>query len=120
MLFFSQLVFSQNIETTDAVIHNSNSGKKFENDLVRVRITEPLKVGKYTLEKNTFLYGKCKFTENRVLLKIRRVNINGEIIECDIDVLDIDGYEGVSINNKCKKPKKVILNDGHGVLLRVN
>lgn len=67
---------------------------------VRLRLMNDVYLDDLFLKKGTYLYGVVKaFKNQRVLVRIPSILINGEIVQTNISLYDLDGLEGLFVPN---------------------
>ena len=64
---------------------------------VRLRLLEPMRVGRYTLPRNTLVTGEGRIQGERLNIGIYQVEYNGVIIPVELTVHDNDGQDGIFI-----------------------
>ena len=64
---------------------------------VRIRLQEPMRVGKHVLPKNSLLIGEGRIQGERLHVNILQVEYGGTIIPVKLAVYDNDGQEGIFI-----------------------
>lgn len=64
---------------------------------VRLRLLEPMCVGRYTLPRNTLVTGEGRIQGERLGIEIVQVEYNGVIIPVELTVHDNDGQDGIFI-----------------------
>lgn len=64
---------------------------------VRMRLLEPMRVGKHILPKNSLLTGECRIQGERLNIGIVQVEYDGIIIPVELTVYDNDGQDGIFI-----------------------
>ena len=64
---------------------------------VRLRLLEPMRVGKYVLPRNTLITGEGCIKGERLDIEILQVEHNGTIIPVELTVHDNDGQAGIFI-----------------------
>ncbi len=64
---------------------------------VRMRLLEPMRVGKHVLPKNSLLIGEGRIQGERLHVNILQVEYGGTIIPVKLAVYDNDGQEGIFI-----------------------
>ena len=68
---------------------------------VRMRLQEPMRVGKHVLPKNSLLIGEGRIQGERLHVNILQVEYGGTIIPVKLAVYDNDGQEGIFIPYRC-------------------
>lgn len=79
-------------------IHNEQT--VINRSLVKIRTAEPIVIRNFTIPANTLLYGMCSLTNGRIYINIRSVPWQNRSIACDINVYDLNGFEGIAIHNQ--------------------
>ena len=64
---------------------------------VRLRLLEPMRVGRYTLPRNTLVTGEGRIQGERLGIGIVQVEYDGIIIPVELTVYDNDGQDGIFI-----------------------
>ena len=64
---------------------------------VRLRLLEPVRVGKYTLPRNTLVTGEGRIQGERLGIGIVQLEHDGVIIPVELTVYDNDGQDGIFI-----------------------
>ncbi|WP_291124960.1 conjugative transposon protein TraM [Flavobacterium sp. UBA6031] len=64
---------------------------------VRLRLLEPVQVGKTLIPPNTMISGEARIQGDRLNISIQSLEYRGTIIPVDLTVYDIDGQEGIFI-----------------------
>jgi conjugative transposon TraM protein len=64
---------------------------------VRLRLLEPLQVGKTLIPRNTMISGEVKIQGDRLDISIQSLEYLGTIIPVELTVYDTDGQEGIFI-----------------------
>lgn len=81
--------------TLPAVIHESQ--EVVSGSLVKMRLTESAVVNGHRLAANTFIYGKCVLSGERLMIVIESLKSGSNIFPADLEVYDVDGLEGLHI-----------------------
>ncbi len=81
--------------TLPAVIHESQ--EVVSGSLVKLRLTEPAVVNGHQLAANTFIYGKCALSGERLIINIESLKSKGSIFPASLEVYDVDGLQGLNI-----------------------
>jgi conjugative transposon TraM protein len=81
--------------TLPAVIHESQ--EVTNGSLVKMRLTEAAVVNGHKLAANTFIYGKCSMSGERLSIAIVSLKSGGNIFPASLEVYDVDGLEGLHI-----------------------
>ncbi len=70
----------------------------YQGSRVRLRLMSDVFLDEYFLKKGTYLYGVVKnFKSQRVIINIPSILLDGEIVETNISLYDLDGLEGVFV-----------------------
>lgn len=64
---------------------------------VRLRLLEPMRVGRYTLPRNSIVTGEGRIQGERLGIEIIQVEHGGIIIPVELTVYDNDGQDGIFI-----------------------
>lgn len=64
---------------------------------VRLRLLEPMLVGRHVLSRNSLLTGDCRIQGERLDITISQVEYSGNIIPVELTVYDNDGQPGIFI-----------------------
>lgn len=64
---------------------------------VRLRLLEPMRVGRYTLPRNSIVTGEGRIQGERLGIEIIQVEHDGVIIPVELTVYDNDGQDGIFI-----------------------
>lgn len=64
---------------------------------VRLRLLEPMRVGRHELPRNSLLTGECRIQGERLNITISQVEHSGNIIPVELTVHDNDGLPGIFI-----------------------
>lgn len=64
---------------------------------VRLRLLEPMRVGRHELPRNALLTGDCRIQGERLNITISQVEHSGNIIPVELSVYDNDGLPGIFI-----------------------
>ncbi|MDF7815523.1 MULTISPECIES: conjugative transposon protein TraM [Hymenobacter] len=81
--------------TLPAVIHESQ--EVVSGSLVKMRLTEPAVVNGHKLAANTFIYGTCSLSGERLSITIETLKAGGSIFPASLEVYDVDGLQGLHI-----------------------
>lgn len=84
---------------------------------VRMRLLEPMRVGKHVLPKNTLLTGESRIQGERLNIGIIQVEYDGIIIPVELTVYDNDGQDGIFIpgSMEASAVKEVAANMGQNL-----
>lgn len=70
----------------------------YKGSRIRLRLMKDVFLNEMYLKKGTYLYGIVKnFKNQRVIINIPSILLDGEIIETNISLYDLDGLEGVFV-----------------------
>lgn len=81
--------------TIRACVHGDQTVRSGQS--VRLRLLEPMRVGRYLLPRNSLLTGEGRIQGERLGIGIMQVEHDGIIIPVELAVYDNDGQEGVFI-----------------------
>ncbi len=81
--------------TIRACVHGDQTVRSGKS--VRLRLLEPMRVGRYVLPRNSLLTGEGRIQGERLGIGIMQVEHDGIIIPVELAVYDNDGQEGVFI-----------------------
>ncbi len=81
--------------TIRACVHGDQTVRSGQS--VRLRLLEPMRVGRYVLPRNSLLTGEGQIQGERLGIGIMQVEHDGIIIPVELAVYDNDGQEGVFI-----------------------
>jgi len=81
--------------TIKACIHENCS--LVNGQSVRLRLLEPVQVGKTLIPPNTMICGEAKIQGDRLEISIQSLEYRGSIIPVELTVYDTDGQEGIFI-----------------------
>jgi len=81
---------------------------------VRVRLLEPVRVGKMLIPENTLVSGSARISGERMNISITNIQYAGNIIPVKMEVFDIDGNPGISVpgSEELSAVKEVAANMG--------
>lgn len=98
-----------------AVIRGTQS-KKASEELV-LKTTQDMFVGGIMIPKNTYLYARLQFSNNRALAQVSSVNVKGKIQPVNIELYGLDGNKGIPIQNATMdKAGDVLINEAENVM----
>lgn len=86
---------SQDRNTISVCVHGDQiviSGQS-----VRLRLLEPMRVGRHELPRNSLITGDCRIQGERLNITISQVEYSGNIIPVELAVYDNDGQPGIFI-----------------------
>ena len=81
--------------TLPAVIHESQ--EVTNGSLIKMRLTDAAVVNGHKLAANTFIYGKCSLSGERLTIAIQSLKSGGNIFPATLEVYDVDGLQGLHI-----------------------
>ncbi|MFA5044367.1 MAG: conjugative transposon protein TraM [Paludibacter sp.] len=81
--------------TIKACVHENCS--LINGQSVRLRLLEPVQVGKIVIPPNTMISGDAKIQGDRLEISIQSLEYRGNIIPVELTVYDTDGQEGIYI-----------------------
>ena len=81
--------------TIKACVHENCS--LINGQSVRLRLLEPVQVGKTVIPPNTLICGEAKIQGDRLQISIQTLEYRGTIIPVELTVYDTDGQEGIYI-----------------------
>lgn len=81
--------------TIKACIHENCS--LITGQSVRLRLLEPVQVGKTVIPPNTMISGEAKIQGDRLDISVQSLEYRGNIIPVELTVYDTDGQEGIFI-----------------------
>lgn len=81
--------------TIRACVHGDQTVRNDQS--VRLRLLEPMRVGKYILPRNSFVTGEGRIQGERLGVEIIQVEHDGIIIPVELAIYDNDGQEGIFI-----------------------
>jgi len=81
--------------TIKACVHENCS--LINGQSVRLRILEPVQVGKNIIPPNTMISGEAKIQGDRLEISIKSIEYRGNIIPVELTAFDTDGQEGIYI-----------------------
>jgi conjugative transposon TraM protein len=81
--------------TINAVVHGDQT--LINGQSVKLRMTEPMRAGRYTIPKNTILTGVGKISGERLEILISSIEYEGNIIPVSLQAYDSDGQHGIYI-----------------------
>jgi hypothetical protein len=64
--------------------------------VVRLRLSDTLRIGGLSVPKGQLLFGACTVTNQRMLLDIKNIRIGNAIIPVDLSVFSLDGMPGIN------------------------
>ena len=81
--------------TIKACVHDNCS--LINGQSVRLRLLEPVQVGKIVIPPNSMISGEAKIQGDRLEISIQSLEFRGNIIPVELTVYDTDGQEGIYI-----------------------
>lgn len=66
---------------------------------VKLRLTEPMRVGSRLVPRNTIVVGSGRLNGERLEIEITTIESGGSVYEVELQVFDSDGQEGINIPN---------------------
>lgn len=81
--------------TINAVVHGDQT--LIDGQSVKLRMTEAMRAGRYTIPKNTILTGVGKISGERLGIEISSIEYEGNIIPVNLQAYDSDGQYGIYI-----------------------
>ncbi|GEP97690.1 conjugative transposon protein TraM [Chitinophaga cymbidii] len=64
---------------------------------IKLRLTENIYVGGQPIPANSFVFGTCSISDERLIVQLDRIVHNNIIIPVQLEVFDTDGITGISI-----------------------
>lgn len=64
---------------------------------IRLRLLEPVQIGKFRIPPNTLISGEAKIQGDRLVISIQSLEYRGTIFSIELTVYDTDGQEGIFI-----------------------
>lgn len=109
-----------NKNTIKACIHNNQTVTSGQD--VKLRLTEPMKVGSALIPANTLVVGKSKIQGERLAIAISSLEFQGTIILVQLSVYDNDGQAGIFIPGSLEQSsiKEIAANMGAGTGSSIN
>ena len=81
--------------TVKACVHENCS--LVNGQSVRLRLLEPVQIGKFRIPPNTLISGEAKIQGDRLIISIQSLEYRGNIYSIELTVYDTDGQEGIFI-----------------------
>lgn len=81
--------------TVKACVHENCS--LVNGQSVRLRLLEPVQIGKFRIPPNTLISGEAKIQGDRLVISIQSLEYRGTIFSIELTVYDTDGQEGIFI-----------------------
>jgi len=86
---------SSNVNSVPAVIHNDQVVE--QGSTVKLRLLQDVQLEGHLIPRNSFLYGTCSMTGNRLSIQATSVQFQGNLLPITLKAFDIDGNEGLNI-----------------------
>lgn len=86
---------SQERNTISVCVHGDQT--VISGQSVRLRLLEPMRVGRHELPRNSLITGDCRIQGERLDVTISQVEYSGNIIPVELAVYDNDGQPGIFI-----------------------
>ncbi len=86
---------SQERNTISVCVHGGQT--VISGQSVRLRLLEPMRVGRHELPRNSLITGDCRIQGERLDITISQVEYSGNIIPVELAVYDNDGQPGIFI-----------------------
>lgn len=86
---------SQERNTISVCVHGDQT--VISGQSVRLRLLEPIRVGRHELPRNSLITGDCRIQGERLDITISQVEYSGNIIPVELAVYDNDGQPGIFI-----------------------
>lgn len=86
---------SQEKNTISVCVHGDQT--VISGQSVRLRLLEPMRVGRHELPRNSLITGDCRIQGERLDITISQVEYSGNIIPVELAVYDNDGQPGIFI-----------------------
>lgn len=86
---------SQERNTISVCVHGDQT--VISGQSVRLRLLEPMRVGRHELPRNSLITGDCRIQGERLDITISQVEYSGNIIPVELAVYDNDGQPGIFI-----------------------
>lgn len=101
--------------TIRACVHGDQTIRSGQS--VRLRLLEPMRVGKYILPRNSLVTGEGRIQGERLGIEIIQVEYDGIIIPVELSIYDNDGQKGVFIpgSMEANAAKEVAANLGQNL-----
>lgn len=80
-----------------AVINDTR--KITDGQTVRLRLSDPMRVGGVLIDKNNIITGTAKINDERLMITVTSINNGGTILPVKMEVYDTDGNLGIFIPN---------------------
>jgi conjugative transposon TraM protein len=86
---------ASNVNSVPAVIHNDQVVE--QGSTVKLRLLQDVQLEGHLIPRNSFLYGTCSMTGNRLTIAATSVQYQGNLLPVSLKAFDIDGNEGLNI-----------------------
>lgn len=86
---------SSNVNSVPAVVHNDQVVEA--GSTVKLRLLQDVQLEGHLIPRNSFLYGVCSMSGNRLNIAATSVQYQGNLIPVSLKAFDIDGGEGLNI-----------------------
>jgi len=95
-IFYVDNTQSESPAIIKAVVYGRQ--KLYQGDFIKIRFDQDVLIEGRVLENNTIIKGQVSFANSRMLVKFYNININNTIIPFPYKAFDIDGMEGLAVN----------------------
>lgn len=86
---------SSNVNSVPAVVHNDQVVEA--GSTVKLRLLQDVQLEGHLIPRNSFLYGVCSMSGNRLSIAATSVQYQGNLLAVSLKAFDIDGGEGLNI-----------------------
>ena len=86
---------TSNVNSVPAVIHNDQVVE--QGSTVKLRLLQDVQLEGHLIPRNSFLYGTCNMSGNRLSIQATSVQFQGNLLPITLKAFDIDGNEGLNI-----------------------
>ncbi|MGI4734171.1 MAG: conjugative transposon protein TraM [Janthinobacterium lividum] len=86
---------NSNVNAVPAVIHNDQVVE--QGSTVKLRLLQDVQLEGHLIPRNSFLYGTCSMSGNRLSIQATSVQYQGNLLPVTLKAFDIDGNEGLNI-----------------------
>ncbi|AMJ63987.1 conjugative transposon protein TraM [Hymenobacter sp. PAMC 26628] len=86
---------SSNVNSVPAVVHNDQVVEA--GSTVKLRLLQDVQLEGHLIPRNSFLYGVCSMSGNRLSIAATSVQYQGNLLPVSLKAFDIDGGEGLNI-----------------------
>jgi len=86
---------TSNVNSVPAVIHNDQVVE--QGSTVKLRLLQDVQLEGHLIPRNSFLYGTCSMSGNRLNIQATSVQFQGNLLPITLKAFDIDGNEGLNI-----------------------